>query len=325
MLRIDCQSHVFPQAYAELLTRNQGALRVTGDGRRYLVDYGGIQQFSLDLESYSLEAKLSAMDQAGIDTSVLSVNIPGPEWLETDLAVLGACLCNDYLAEVCMRHSGRFVGLASLPLNDVTAARTELHRAVLHLGLRGVFLPSHIAGEPVDARQFEAFYADVEALGVPLVLHPTVAPWHSTLREHSMIPMIGFMVDTSIAMLRLILGGVLERHPGLLLVHPHAGGVLPYQMGRVVEQTEVKRRGREHITRSPADYYSRVYLDLVSPSALVCRYAYDFAGPARLLFGSDHPWVGVDVILELVQALDIPEADRARIMGLNAASLFKIR
>ena len=95
-------------------------------------------------------------------------------------------------------------------------------------------------------------------------------------------------------------------------------------MGRVVEQTEVKHRGRERITRSPAEYYRQVYLDLVSPSALAIRYAYDFAGPDRLLFGSDHPWVKMHVIMELMQALDIPEVDRDRIMGLNAASLFRI-
>jgi len=321
---IDCQSHVFPPAYADLLTRNTGALRVTGGGGRYLVDYGGIQQFALDLDAYRLDAKLSAMDTAGVDVNVLSVNIPGPEWLDADLATVAARLCNDVLADMCARYPSRFVGLASLPLNDVAAARAELHRAVTQMGLRGVFFPSHIAGQPVDAPQFEPFYADVEALGVPLVLHPTVAPWHSAIREHAMIPMLGFMVDTSIAMLRLILAGVLERHPRLQVVHPHAGGVLPYLMGRVVEQTEVKRRGREHITRSPAEYYRQVYLDLVSPSALAMRYAYDFAGPDRLLFGSDHPWVGMNVLLELTQALDIPEAARAGIMGLNAVSLFKI-
>ena len=91
--------------------------------------------------------------------------------------------------------------------------------------------------------RFEPFYAAVAAKGVPLVLHPTVPIWGETISDHSMIPMMGFMVDTSFAMLRLILGGVLERHPQMHVVHPHCGGVLPYLMGRVVEQTEVKRRG----------------------------------------------------------------------------------
>jgi predicted TIM-barrel fold metal-dependent hydrolase len=123
-------------------------------------------------------------------------------------------------------------------------------------------------------------------------------------------------------MLRLILGGVLERHPRLQIVHPHVGGVLPYLMGRVEEQTEVKRRGREHINRSPREYYRNVYLDLVSPSRLAMQYGYEFAGADRLLFGSDHPWVKIETILEIVNELDIGESERAKILGGNAAGLF---
>lgn len=336
MVIVDCQSHVFPEAYAELLSRNPGPLIArrergrSGEPVRYRIDYGGLQQFTLDLEPYDPTAKLRAMDAAGVDISVLSVNIPGPEWLVPELAAEGAHICNDYLGALCSDHPDRFLGLASLPLQDVPAAVTELKRAAGTLGLRGALLPSHVAGpqigaaRPLDAPEFEPLYAAAESLGLPLVLHPTVSPWHGTIQDYSMIPMYGFMVDTSTAMLRLILSGVLERHPRLLLVHPHAGGVLPYVMGRVVEQTEVKRRGREHITQSPEAYYRRVYFDLASPSVLALRYIYDFAGPDRLLFGSDHPWVPIDALLKFVGQLHVSKLDRAKIMGQNAISLFRI-
>ena len=324
MLVVDCQSHVFPEAYAELLTRNAGPLQARKSNGAYVIRYGELQQFTLDPKTYSTQRKLRDMDRTGIDVSVLSVNMPGPERLDKELGLLGARICNDYLAETCTRHPGRFVGLASLPLHDVSAAIAELDRAVDELSLRGALLFSHIAGQSVDAPEFWPFYAHAAARGVPLVLHPTVPTWSEAIQDHSMIPMLGLMVDTSIAMLRLILGGVLEQYPELQIVHPHAGGVLPYLMGRVVEQTEVKRRGRDHITQSPATYYERVYLDLVTPSSLAIRYAYDFAGADRLLFGSDHPWVGTDTMLSLIEGLDVPEQDRARILGLNAASLFGI-
>lgn len=322
---IDCQSHVFPQAYAELLTRNTNALRTTraGDGV-YLINYGDAQGFRLDIDSYSAARKLRAMDASGVDMSVISVNIPCPDMLDPDLAAQGARICNDALAQLCARHSDRFVGLASLPLNDVPAAIAELDRAIDELDLRGVFLPSRVNGAPLDAPQFEAFYAHADRRGVPLVLHPTVPVWGDAIKDHSMIPMAGFMVDTSFAMLRLILGGVMERRPTLKVVHPHVGGVLPYLMGRVVEQTEVKRRGRDHITVSPRETYKRVYLDLVSPDPLAIRYAYDFAGADRLLFGSDHPWVSIDAILDIVRALDIPPADKDKLLADNARELFRI-
>ena len=321
---VDCQSHVFPREYAELLTRNRNSLRTTGGEGLYLIDYGGVQRFRLDLEDYSPGRKLADMDRAGVDRSVISVNIPTPDMLEPQLAVEGARICNDAVAELCARHSGRFVGIASLPLNDVPAAIAELERAVSELGLRGVFLPSHVAGVPLDDARFEPFYARAAALGVPLVLHPTVPTWADDIREHSMIPMAGFMIDTSFAMLRLILGGAMERHPQLKVVHPHCGGVLPYLMGRVVEQTEVKRRGRDHISQSPRETYRRVYLDLVSPSQLAVNFALDFAGAGNLLFGSDHPWVTIDAIMQYVSAIDCSPEDMARILGGNARELFRI-
>jgi len=322
--RVDCQSHVFPPAYAELFKRNTGSVRATGGDGAYLLDYGGLQQFNLKLADYAPERKLRDMDAAGVDISVLSVNIPGPECLDENLMLAGARACNEYVAELCARHPHRFVGIANLPLQDVSTSLTELDFALDHLNLRGVMMPSHVCGQPLDAPQFEPLYAHLERRGVPLVLHPTVPSWGAVIQDHSMIPMFGFMVDTSIAMLRLILGGVLERHPNLQVVHPHAGGVLPYVMGRVEEQTEVKKRGNQHITRPPSTYYQQVYLDLVSPSPLALRYAYDFAGPERLLFASDHPWVSVALFMDLVQAMMMPQEDKDKILGLNACKLFKI-
>jgi predicted TIM-barrel fold metal-dependent hydrolase len=125
-------------------------------------------------------------------------------------------------------------------------------------------------------------------------------------------------------MLRLILGGVLERNLDLRIVQPHAGGILPYLWGRIENQTEVMGRGREHIAQPARAYYRRVYLDMVSPSPLALRYAYDFAGPEHLLFGSDHPWVNVSIFASLIEEMDIPEQHKDMIFGSNAKKLFGI-
>ena len=326
-MNVDVQSHVFPQAYAELLVDAPGSVTAERVGpSRYRLRYGDTQVFMLDLEDYSPERKLAAMDAAGIDVSVLSVNIPSPSRLPPAQRLAGARICNEYLADLVGSSEGRFAAIASLPLPDVDASVAELRRAVHDLGLRGVFLCSHLDGVHLDDRSLEPFYAAVADLQVPLVLHPTVPTWGGHVKDHSMIPMAAFMVDTSFAMLRLILGGVMERHPTLQVVHPHVGGVLPYLMGRVQEQTEVKRRGRDHISQPPAAYYERVWLDLVTPSAQAMRYALEFAGPERLMFGSDHPWVSIEVIQGYMhEGLDLPDDRMAAIRGGNAASLFGLK
>jgi len=323
-MRIDCQTHVFPKAYAELLLKNTTSVRTMRKGDAYVVAYGDLQTFALSLDPYDPDRKIRDMDAAGIDVSVLTVNIPGPELLTHELGIEGAHICNDYLAELCTRYAGRFVGLATLPLQNMDAAMAEYQRAIHGLGLRGVFLFSHVAGKPLDAPEFEPLYAAAERDQIPLVLHPTVPTWGEVVKDYSMIPMVGLMMDTSIAMLRLILSGTLERYPNLRIVHPHCGGVLPYLMPRVEEQTEVKRRGREHIRKSPGEYYRNVYLDIVSPSVQAMRYAYEFSRPDRLLFGSDHPWVKIEAILEHFDRLAIPAEHKAMILWENARRLFRV-
>lgn len=240
-MQVDVQSHVFLQAYAELYVDAPGFVSAQRlQPGQYLLRYGDVQQFRLHLEDYAPARKLADMDRAGIDVSVLSVNIPSPSRLPPARRLLGARLCNDFLADLCHHSGGRFVALASLPLPDVTDSIQELERAVQTLDLRGVFCCSHLDGTQLDDPVLDPFYARVAALGVPLVLHPTVPTWGGHVRDHAMIPMAAFMMDTSFAMLRLILGGVMERHPTLRIVHSHAGGVLPYLMGRVEEQTERK-------------------------------------------------------------------------------------
>jgi predicted TIM-barrel fold metal-dependent hydrolase len=321
---VDCQTHVFPPEYAELLLKNRGYVRTTRKEGGYRVSYGDVQSFALAPETYDPRRKLHEMDAAKIDVGVLSINIPGPEMLDPALAVEGSRLCNDYIAELVERHRDRFVGLAVVPWQDPSAALAEYERAVVQLGLRGVMLYSHLGGSPVDSPQFEPLYARAAADGIPLVIHPTVPTWAEVIKDHSMIPMVGLMVDTSIAMLRLILSGIMERLPELLVVHPHCGGVLPYLMPRVEEQTEVKRRGRDHISAPPGDTYRRVYFDLVSPSALAMDYVLRFSSAQRLLFGSDHPWVKIETILEHARALSLSPSDREAVMGGNACRLFRI-
>lgn len=323
-MKIDCQSHVFPKAYGEVLLESNGSVQTLKENDAYIVRYGDVQQFNLNPAIYDPEHTIRDMDEAGIDVSVLSLNIPGPELLEPELGIKGARICNDYLAEICAAYPGRFVGLAALPMQDTEEALTEFRRALDTLGLRGMVLYSHINGTPVDAAAFEPVYEMAQERQVPVVLHPTVPTWGETIKDYSMIPMIGLMVDTSIAVLRLILSGILERYPNLKVLHPHCGGVLPYLMPRVVEQTEIKGRGRERIKRSPEVYYKNVYQDLVSPSEQAMAYAYAFAGPDRLVFGSDRPWVKIQTFLEIFDKLDIPETEKKKILGENACRLFGI-
>lgn len=323
-MRIDTHSHILPPSYLELFKQSRLSTHTESNGGQWTIRYGDIQEYRVRETSYDPVAKLQIMDRLGIDVAVLSTNIPGPELLPPELALRGAQVINDYLAELIASHPGRFAGLASIPWEDTQASLTEIERAHDELGLCGVVLYSNIAGKPVDDPTFEPIYRALAERGAPIVFHPTVPSWGSAINDYSMIPMLGLQVDTSFALLRLILGGVLERHPSLHVVMPHAGGILPYIIGRVDHQTETLGRGRENISRPPSSYLKDVYIDTVTPSAQTLKFAYEFSGADRLLFGTDDPWVDAGLLVKRVDELQLPPDEAKRVYGANAQALFNI-
>ena len=106
-MRIDCQSHVFPQEYIDVLAQNPVPPNIHQDTGSYLITYGGVQSFRLLPEVYSVQQKLNAMDESKIDISLLSTNIPGPCMLVPELSVAGAKSINNFIAELVHRHPDR--------------------------------------------------------------------------------------------------------------------------------------------------------------------------------------------------------------------------
>ncbi len=320
-MRIDCQSHIFPKSYIDVLAQNPHPPQIIRSGNESIVTYGDVQTFRLQDEVYDPIRKLRDMDAAGVDIALLSTNIPPPCMLSPELGTHGAQAINNAIAELVDKYPHRFAGLACLPWQVPEEAITEMVR-VKEMGFRGIMLYSHIGGEPVDASHFEPVYAHAESLQLPIVMHPTVPTWGEAIKDHWMISMMGLQVDNSFALLRLILSGILERHPNLQLVMPHVGGILPYMSGRIDHQTEVLGRAREHISQPPSVYLRNIYFDTVSPSLQALHFAYEFVGEHRLLFGTDHPWVDMPRFVGLIEEMDITEKARSRIFGENAAGLF---
>jgi predicted TIM-barrel fold metal-dependent hydrolase len=320
--RIDVHSHVFPGAFLERLAEQPGDLRADREDDHWVVRYGDRQRFVIHPGQYDPTYKLNAMRGAGIGHALISPNIPGPDLLEGEASVEVAMLLNDAVADIVAGAPDRFSAFATLPWSRPDRALLELERVASLPGFRGVMLHSHIAGRPVDAPEFEPVFAAVAASGLPLVLHPTVPTWADAIRDHEMIPMLGLQVDCSFAMLRLVLSGTLERHPRLSVVMPHAGGVLPYMMGRIEHQTEVLGRGRAKLSKPPGAYFSQVFLDSVTPSPETLAFACRFAGPEHMLFGTDHPWVDMNLMVDVVAGLPLAPAQRDALTADNARVLF---
>jgi predicted TIM-barrel fold metal-dependent hydrolase len=318
--RIDCQSHLFSEDFLRLLEKRTTSPYVyRKDGERYVVV--GEWRRRLMPRHTDAAAKIADMDKHGIGKAAISINDPGPELFGKDSPAM-AVLLNDFIAATAKQFPERFFGLAVLPFDSTDSMLREFERATGKLGLKGILLYSNLDGRFPDEPQFQPLFAEAERKGVPLLLHPALPTTWEATKEYDMASMLGLMFDTTIALCRLILSGTLERHPNLKLVCPHVGGALPYVIGRVDHQTMVLKRGAEKIRRAPSEYLKRVYFDTVSPIGMAIRYGYDFVGPDKMLYSSDHPWVDPGVIVKEVKSLQLPPEHEAKLFGGNAKALF---
>jgi aminocarboxymuconate-semialdehyde decarboxylase len=320
--RIDCQSHLFSEEFLALLAKRKESPYVVRQGAdRYVV----IDQWHRKIlpKLTDIDAKLADMDRAGIRMAALSINDPGPELFGKDSPAM-AVLLNDFIADAVRSRPSRFFGLAVLPFNSPDAMLKEFDRAVTKLGMKGILLYSNLAGRFPDEEPFRPLFAEAERRGVPILLHPAYPTTYDATKGYEMAAGLGLMFDTTIALSRIILSGLLEKHPSLKLVCPHVGGALPYLIGRVDHQTMVLKRGAENIRKAPGEYLKQVWLDTVTPIGLGIRYAWEFAGPDKLLYSSDHPWVDPQLIVDQVESQHLPAADLSKLYSGNARALFRL-
>lgn len=320
--RIDCQSHLFcPEIVALMAKRKTDPVVETRQGERW-VRMGDWHRRVLPNHS-DVKAKLASMDQNAIRMTALSINDPGPEWFGAEGPAV-ARVANDYIAGIVREHPARFFGLCVLPLQDMKASLAELDRCVDRLGMKGVLLYTNLAGRFPDLPEYRPLFARCAERGLPILLHPALPVTASIVKDYEMISGLGNMFDNTIALARLIMSGVFDRHPDLKLVCPHLGGTLPYIVGRLDHQMTVLRRGPRNLKRTPSEYLRQVYFDIVSPLALAMKFGHEFAGPDRLLFASDHPWVDPRLIVEQFDSLKLPVQDQRKVYYENARRIFGI-
>jgi predicted TIM-barrel fold metal-dependent hydrolase len=320
--RIDCQSHLFCPDLLELMEKRRDSPRVYRRGSDRFVVIGEWTRRLLPKHT-DVAAKLADMDAAGIAMTALSINDPGPELFGKEGAAI-ARLVNDWIAGIARQHPTRFFGLCTLPLQNMDACLAELDRCAGRLGMKGILLYSNNAGRFPDEPEFRPLFRRAEELDIPILLHPAYPMTYEATKGYEMAAGLGLMFDTTIALTRIILAGILDQHPKLKLVCPHVGGALPYLVGRIDHQTMVLKSGAGNIRRAPSEYLRQIWLDTVSPLAMSIRYGVDFVGADRMLYASDHPWVDPKMIAGNVQSLKFSPADENRIFQENARRLFRL-
>lgn len=329
MFSLDIHCHFFPEAFLEEARRPdnpfQAAIRPGPEGEERLICAGNFDH-PLTPDFYDADQMLADMDRRLVAMSAISAAPPTLSyWADAPAAVRIATRMNDSIAERVRAHPSRFLGLATVPLQDVESSVKEARRAIETLGLHGFMIGSNVNGVNLDHPDLFPFFETVAALGVPLFIHPYIPAGSERMQDYYLHNLIGMVAETGLAIASTIFGAIYERLPDLKVCFAHGGGVFPYIHGRSMHGYVVRPvECGSAIPHPPDDYLTALYFDSITHDASALRYLTTVVGADQIVIGSDYPFdMGpAEPVREVLENPYLTEHDKAQIVGLNAARLF---
>jgi len=305
---VDVHSHIITPEFVSSLER---------EGR--LMDEG------FPLPKYNVENHLKWMDEAGVQTSVLTLAAPQP----TSEAIR---LCNEAAARIKREHPGRFKFCAALPLPDVNAAIREAIYALDTLKADGIKLATNVDGQYLGAPELDTLFSVLNERRAVIILHPhRPEPVSRQVMQQTPLAMQEYLSETTRAVSNMISRNVLARYNNIKVVVPHCGAYLPLAIPRMKSLTPVMQANK---MVGEIDYEANLrtlYYDLAGAhSPEVIRMLLTITTPDHLLYGSDYPYVAPQVLTQSLARMKQYLSDetdlapfREMILYQNANQLFK--
>ncbi len=287
----DVHSHYLPEAAIPLMGRGQVQVTTgTINGVSDSIAVNGIAVGATVQQLSDIDLIVSVTEREGLDRRVLS---PPPftyrYWDEPDQSLKLARLLNEATASVVAARPDRFVGLATVPLQDTEAAIGELRRARDELGLVGVTLGTNVAGGNVSDEVRLSFLDEIAESGMPLLIHPDFVP-NPRIAGYYLINVIGMPVDSAITMANMIFSGLFDRLPELRVCFVHGGGIAPYLFGRWDKAWQVRPEAKFDSSRKPTDYLDNIYCDTLTHNPPTVSYLVEVMGERTVVLGTDLPF-----------------------------------
>ena len=326
---IDVHAHFYPERFlaaVETWGAPFGARVDRSDPRGPVLVAPGTPTRPLEPRFFDLPARLRSMDRQGVEVQALSLTIPMVYWADGAAGHRVARAFNDAASEAHTAYPDRFVGCATLPMQDPPRAAQELERASGLPGIRAVYLGTNVTGRELSDPAFFPIFERCQALKLPVLLHPITVIGAERLQPFYLHNLLGNPFDTAVAAAHLVFGGVLDRLPQLQVCLPHAGGALPYLAGRLQRGQRVRPEAQKAARRPVRTYLRRFSYDTISHDPRALRYLIDTVGADRVMLGSDFCFdMGYERPIQVVTGLrGFRQADQARILRGNAQRLLRL-
>ncbi len=321
---VDVHAHIIvPEITRDAAPGEAWRPHVVWDEQGQVVEYGGARNRSAVREFVRPDRILAETAASGVDRVILC---PFVQLLRYDAdpmdALASGGVQNDALARLARAYPDRISAFGTVPLQTPALAARELER-VMRGGLCGVEVSASVRGAYLGEDRFRPFWEAAEALGAVVFIHPTTNGFEiPALADYHLRNTMGNPLETTITAAHLIMAGVLEAHPRLVIILAHGGGAILGLRGRLRHAHTFHPRARVRLREAPDASLRRFYFDTIVHDPGVLRTLVDYAGADHVLLGSDYPFdMGVARPAEIVRALELPAADERRILGETAARL----
>jgi aminocarboxymuconate-semialdehyde decarboxylase len=323
---IDIHAHYYPQGYFDLFNSDGKKFNADfqSDGQTFSFKTPGGSNGGLPIKFIDVKQRLAEMDGQGVAVQALSLTTPMVYWADGETSHKLARAWNDGAIAAHKAHPDRFLVLATLPMLDRDRAIDELNRVAELPGVRGIYLGTNIAGHDLDDPMFAPILARIEALDLPIFLHPLQTIGGKRMAGYHLANTLGNPIDSAIAAARLIFSGTLDRLPKLQVNLPHAGGVLPILAGRLDHGWKVRKENR-HLAQAPSTYLRRFTYDTIAHSKPIMEFVISMVGADRVMLGSDYCFdMGYEQPIGFLDQLSLSPEQRKMILGTNAAKVLKL-
>ncbi len=327
---IDIHHHCVPKELIDETQRHGKALGVelskNADGR-FAISFDGSKPHGLQPALMGVDSRLDVMDKGKVAIAALAANtnslgyrLSGPKgetWCK---------LYNASLKEFISKHPDRFVGLATVPLQDPIRAAKVLTQSDAELRFCGAFIGTNVNGQYYNSKDFDPFWAKAEELDLLLVMHPEHIAGADRMNRYGLNAVCGNPADSTLSLGYILYSGVFDRFPKLKLCVLHGGGFFPYHLGRFDQEYVTGRNTRPaDALLTPSKYLKNLFFDSLVYHVDALEFLRKKVGGARLFLGTDYPytlgdWMGV----EKVEALDCSAAEKKAILQGNAKEALKL-
>ena len=270
---------------------------------------------------YKEDVRIKEMDETEVTMQVLStIPVLFNYWAKANDGLETSRFFNDHIAETVSKNSKRFIGLATVPLQDVDLAIKELERCVSELKLPGIEIGSNINGENLSEKKFFPFYEAAEKLGCAIFVHPWEMMGEKQMERYWLPWLVGMPAETSRAICSMIFGGVLSTFPKLRVAFAHGGGSFPFTIGRIEHGFEV-RPDLVAVDNNinPRDYIGKFWVDSLVHDKKAFSYLLDMMGEDKICLGSDYPFpLGEQPPGKLIEKMKLGKKTTKKLLQRNA-------